>query len=64
MITALKKSTNPLDPIHTRFALTPANALVWTAKNVERIVVPPSHRAVLLKEAHDSPTSAHRGIEK
>eukprot|EP00961_Rhodomonas_salina_P088194 1186270-Rhodomonas_salina.1 len=64
MVKALQRSTNPTDPIQSRFALTPANALVWTAKNTERIVVPPSHRAALLKEVHDPVISAHRGIKK
>eukprot|EP00961_Rhodomonas_salina_P167620 2259117-Rhodomonas_salina.3 len=64
MITALKKFTNPRDPIRSSFALTPTNTLVWTAKNLERIVVPPEHLAALRKEAHDSPTSAHLGIDK
>eukprot|EP00961_Rhodomonas_salina_P081669 1097944-Rhodomonas_salina.1 len=60
MATTLHNSSNPRDPIHTRFALTPPNALVWMAKGLERVVVPPAHRAALLSEAHDSPISAHR----
>jgi hypothetical protein len=65
MITLLQKAaTNPRDIIHSRFALTPAGTLVWTAKKVERIVVPPSFRSLLLAEAHDCPVAGHRGIDK
>ncbi len=64
MFRALTEASNPRDPIHTRFAVTPAGTLVWTAKNLERIVVPPSFRVDLLKEAHDAPTSGHRGVDK
>eukprot|EP00961_Rhodomonas_salina_P043149 580200-Rhodomonas_salina.1 len=64
MVKALQHSTNPTDPILSRFALTPANALVWTAKNTEHIIVPPSHCAALLKEAHDPVISSHQGIEE
>eukprot|EP00961_Rhodomonas_salina_P075842 1017991-Rhodomonas_salina.1 len=64
MANTLCNSSNPRDPIHTRFALTPSNTLVWTAKGLERVVVPPAHRTALLSEAHDSPISSHRGIEK
>eukprot|EP00961_Rhodomonas_salina_P238046 3217286-Rhodomonas_salina.1 len=64
MANALRNFSYPRDPIHMHFALSPSNALVWTAKGLERIIVPPAHRAALLSEAHDSPISAHRGIEK
>eukprot|EP00961_Rhodomonas_salina_P004609 62575-Rhodomonas_salina.1 len=32
MTSLIKHSPNPKDPIHSHFALTTANELVWTAK--------------------------------
>ncbi len=57
--------TYPLDHvIHSRFGLTPNQTLVWKAKGLERIVVPPSHRPLLLAEAHDAKVSGHHGVDK
>eukprot|EP00961_Rhodomonas_salina_P251915 3405229-Rhodomonas_salina.1 len=60
MTSLIKRSPNPKDPIHSSFALTTANALVWTAKQTECIIVQPAFRTALLSEAHDSPISSHR----
>jgi hypothetical protein len=62
LMSELRTSHDPV--LHSRFALTPSGSLVWTAKGLERLVVPPPFRAALLKQAHDSPSSGHRGVDK
>jgi hypothetical protein len=64
MVEALTSSNHPSDPIHSRFALTPARALVWTAKGTERLVVPPAFRTLCLSEAHNIPIAGHLGVDK
>ena len=64
MISTLTNSTDNHDPIHSRFALTPTRALVWTAKGAERLVVPPAFRTLCLSEAHNTPIAGHLGVDK
>eukprot|EP00961_Rhodomonas_salina_P288045 3892120-Rhodomonas_salina.1 len=64
MTSLIKCSPNPKDPIHSSFALTTVNELVWTAEQTKCITVPPAFSTALLPEAHDSPISSHRGTEK
>ncbi len=62
LIRLLQSSSYPV--LSSRFALTPLGALVWTAKGLERLVVPPAFHPDLLKQAHDSPSLGHRGVDK
>eukprot|EP00961_Rhodomonas_salina_P022918 307265-Rhodomonas_salina.1 len=64
MTSLIQCSPNPMDPIHSSFALTTANALVWTAKQTKRIVVQPAFRAALLSEAHDLRQSPPTEVRK
>ena len=64
MTSLIKHSPNPKDPIHSSFALTTANALVWTAKQTECIIVQPAFRTAPPPGAHAAPFTPLRGTEK